>query len=128
MALPLPSNVEPPVACTVIVLVPSSPFAPLTQKVCPAIGVDEVHCGKISILANDDELFHTIVPSAVVAESVVPLEMTRLTPEAAIALITPFDIPIVVPSGWTTPKEPVDANPGVTARDQWSLPSELAQT
>jgi hypothetical protein len=100
----------------------------LTQKVCPAIGADEVHCGRISVLADDTELFHTIVLSAVDAESVVPLATTRLTPEADVALITPFDIAIVVPSGWTTPKEPVVANPGVTARDQWSLPSELAQT
>src|SRR5262249_20693554 len=121
MALPLPSNVEPPVACTVILLVPSSPFAPLTQKVCPAIGADDVHCGRISVLADDDELFHTIVLSAVDAVSVVPLATTRPTPEAAVALITPFDIPIVVPSGRTTPTELVVANPGVTAKDQWSL-------
>ena len=69
-----------------------------------------------------------IVLSAGDAESVVPLVTTRLTPEAAVALITPFDIAIVVPSGRTTPTDPVVANPGVTAKDQWSLPSELAQT
>jgi len=87
-----------------------------------------VHCGNVSVLADDDELFHTIVPSAMVAESVVPLAITRLTPDAAVALITPFDIAIVVPSGLTMPNELIVASPGVTARDQWSLPSELAHT
>ena len=79
-------------------------------------------------MADEDELFHTIVLSAGEAVSVVPVATTRLTPEVAVALITPFDIAIVVPSGRTTPTESVVANPGVTARDQWSLPSELAQT
>src|SRR5271167_3760430 len=127
VALPFPSNVEPPVACTVMLLVASPPLAPLTQKVCPTIGANEVHCGRVSVLADDDELFHTIVPSAVVAVSLVPVATMRLTPEVAAALIIPLDIVIVAPSGSTTPKEPVVASPGVTAKDQWSLPSELAQ-
>src|SRR5271157_3282782 len=106
----LPSNVDPPEACTVILFVASSPLVPFTQNVCPAIDAEELHCGNVSVLADDVELFHTIVPTVVVA------------------LIRPFEIVRVVPSGLTIPNELVVASPGVTARDQWSAPSELAQT
>src|SRR6516162_3847676 len=116
--MPLPSNVDPPDACTVILLVASSPLAPLIQNTCPTIGAEVVHCGKVSVFAEDDELFHTIVWSEIDAESAEPLETTRLTPEPTVALITPFEISIVLPSGSTMPNEPVVASPGVTARDQ----------
>ena len=88
-----------------------------------------MHWGRVSVFVEDDELFHTMVPSVAVAESAVPLEITRLVPEVvAVEAITPFVMVIVVPSGLTIPNELVVAKPGVTAKDQWSLPSELAQT
>src|ERR1700757_2375378 len=128
MACAFPSKVDPPVACTVMLLVASSPFAPLTQKVCPATLAEEVHCGKVSVLADDVALFHTIVPSAVVAVSVTPLATVRVMPSWDVAPSRPFEIVRVLPSGLTMPKAPVVASPGVTASDQWSAPSELAQT
>ena len=66
-----------------MLLVASSPLAPLIQNTCPTIGAEEVHCGKVSVLTEDDELFHTIVWSEVDAESAEPFEPAAPAPSHA---------------------------------------------